>query len=96
VSQAGVYHHELRSAIQARARAQQRGNAYAGTTKLCYVLNAPATHQIAKDWTRRHPDLTAREYRQLLDSLARAESANEFGLIGELLRFRAYPKTAIR
>ncbi len=87
------YHQEIWSEIeklaaQEKAPWNEHGDRYLGTTKPCYLIRTPTVHQMARDWIQCHPELTAAEYRALLDSLAQGRSLNEIIFIGELLRFQ--------
>ncbi len=93
MSDTETHHREILAAIQAHApRREENGNHYIGTAKPCYAMSMPVARQIAREWIACHPELTAAEYRRLLDSLSRGESSNEIGLIGDFLlllpRFR--------
>lgn len=85
-----LYHREISDEIIELAKREHApyrdGDAYVGTAKRCYLIKTAVVRQMAKDWILRHPELTPAEYRQLLDSLARGTTSNEFWLIGELLQ----------
>jgi len=87
-----IYHQEILSEI--KRQAAQEGAAYVdhsddyiGTTKPCYLIRTPVIRQVAKDWIKRHPDLTPADYLCLLDSLSQGESHNEFSFVGMLLEY---------
>ena len=87
-----VYHQEILSEIKQQvARGNvpyaEQGDSYIGTTKPCYFIRTPVVRQIAKDWIKRHPELTPADYLDLLSSLSHGESDNEFSFIGMLLEY---------
>ncbi len=86
-------HHEIASDIKQQAakeglRLDKQGDRYVGTTKPSYPLKAAVTGAIARAWIARHPELTPREYRDLLSSLSHGETHNEFAFVGVLLGAR--------
>lgn len=58
---------------------------YLGTSKVCYGVSAPVKGRIVRDFLKRHPDLTAPEYVELVSSLCRGRSFDEVSLAGALL-----------
>ncbi len=60
---------------------------YIGSSKFSYSIGTPSSRKLLKDWLKKIPTLTPKEYRELLDSLARGKSHNEFSAIGKLLEF---------
>ncbi len=79
------YHKELVQAIKQNAQELQKGNRYIGTPKPWYAMKSAVAVKIGRDWINCHPDLTAAEYFQLLDSLSTGETSNEIGYIGYFL-----------
>jgi 3-methyladenine DNA glycosylase AlkD len=84
------YHLELISEVKAHAKQlsqsqKEKLENYIGTSKACYAIGADIEKQIIKQWIKKHPDLTASEYIELLDSLCQGESINEISIAGELL-----------
>lgn len=86
------HHREIAKAIRAHAneadlRWSQSGNGYIGTSKPYLPMTVGVLRHLAREWIRRHPNLGPTDYRALLNSLARADTHNEFSFIGELLGF---------
>ena len=84
------YRLELMSEVKAHAKPltqsqKEKLESYIGTTKTCYAIGTDKQRQIIKKWIKKHPDLTASEYIELLNSLCQGESCNEISLAGELL-----------
>ncbi len=87
------YHKEILQQIEQRAAEenaplQANGNHYIGTSKPGYLLRAPILHELIRDWTKRHPELTPAEYVELLNSLAKGETCDEILVVGLLLGAR--------
>ena len=87
-----VYHREILREIKQHAAREgapyvDHGDSYIGTTKPCYYIRTTVVRQFAKDWIRRHPELTPADYLDLFDSLAQGESNNEFSFIGMLVEY---------
>jgi 3-methyladenine DNA glycosylase AlkD len=87
-----VYHREILREIKQHAAQEgapyvDHGDSYIGTTKPCYLIRTAVVRQIAKDWIRRHPELTSADYLDLFDSLAQGESSNEFSFLGILVGY---------
>jgi len=86
----GKFHQELMSEVKVHARQlsqsqKEKLERYIGTSKSFYVMAATTGRQIVKEWIRRHPDLIASEYVELLNCLCRGESINEISIAGDLL-----------
>ncbi len=84
------YHKEILQQIEKRAAEEnvplrEQGDRYVGTLKPCYLLRTPVFLEIIGDWIERHPDLTCAGYLDLLDSLSRGTTYNEFVSVGALL-----------
>lgn len=89
---AAVYHQEILSEIRRQAAQEgapyvDHGDDYIGTAKPCYLIRTPVIRQVAKDWIKRHPDLTPGDYLDLLNSLSQGKSHNEFSFVGILLEY---------
>ena len=84
------YHREIVNLFKSHAetRRSKQGNDYIGSGKLLYPINSPSSRILIKEWLKSKPNLTFREYTDLLDSLALGESHNEFQVIGRLLEYR--------
>jgi 3-methyladenine DNA glycosylase AlkD len=80
----------LTKIIQASDQPRKRGSNYTGTGKISYQLKAAGRKQIVKQFKKNHPQLTKKEFIDLLDSLSLGKSADEIYLIGRLLQ--AYSK----
>jgi len=85
-----LYHKEILQQIEKRAAEEnvplrEQGDRYVGTLKPCYLLRTPVFHEVIGDWIERHPDLTCTGYLDLLDSLSRGTTYNEFISVGALL-----------
>lgn len=64
----------------------KHGSSYVGTSKFSYPMNVPTSRKLIKDWLKKI-DITSNEYTDLLNSLSRGKSHNEFSAIGKLLEF---------
>lgn len=60
---------------------------YAGSRKFSYPISIPESRKLVKSWLKANSPLTPKDYRQLLDSLSRGRSHNEFNAIGKLLEY---------
>jgi len=88
--QASIHHRELMAEVKAHARPltqsqREKLENYIGTTKSFYAIGADTERQITREWIKKHPNLTAPEYIELLGSLYRGKSCNEISLAGGLL-----------
>lgn len=85
-----AYHEELLAALEAAAGgAPWDGLAgYLGTHKRCYPLQGPARGDIVRRFLAVHPDLSLEDYVELIGSLCRGQSFDEFTLAGALLELR--------
>ena len=84
------YHLELISEVRTHATQlspsqKEKLENYIGTNKICYAIGAETERRIIKEWVKKHPDLAASEYSELLNSLYQGESINEISIAGELL-----------
>jgi len=84
------YHLELISGVRTHATQlspsqKEKLENYIGTNKICYAIGTETERRIIKEWVKKHPDLAASEYIELLSSLYQGESINEISIAGELL-----------
>jgi 3-methyladenine DNA glycosylase AlkD len=84
------YHLELISEVRTHATQlspsqKEKFKTYIGTSKVCYAIGAETERRIIKEWVKKHSDLAASEYIELLGSLYQGESINEISIAGELL-----------
>ncbi len=80
------YHQEILKHIKKKSGAgSKHAKSYCGTTKKYYDLRAADSKKIAKEFKKKYPDLTKKEFIQLLDSLAKGESHEEMSILGRLL-----------
>ena len=63
----------------------QKMKSYIGTTKPFYLMHTGVERQIARDWVRKHPDLSRDECVALLTSLYRGDSHDEICMASRLL-----------
>lgn len=86
---ANAYHEELLAALQACAAAAgtrwEGLERYLGTSKVAYPVKAAEKGQIVKAFLAAHPDLSLDDYVELIGSLCRGRSFDEFCLAGALL-----------
>jgi len=77
---------ELRKHARKASDSQlQKMKSYIGTTKPFYLMQTGVERQIARDWVRKHSDLSRDECVALLTSLYRGESHNEICMASRLL-----------
>jgi 3-methyladenine DNA glycosylase AlkD len=84
------YHLELISEVRTHATQlspsqKEKLENYIGTNKICYAIGAETGRRIIKEWVKKHQDIAASEYIELLNSLYQGESINEISIAGELL-----------
>lgn len=84
------YHLEILEELKKRAGEgtkyqKEREKSYDGTRKPCYSIKTSVKEQIAKDWLKKHLELSFSEYLGLLDSLHQGESHDEISVAGKLL-----------
>jgi 3-methyladenine DNA glycosylase AlkD len=82
------YHKEILQLIQHHSgRATQHTflDGYLGNTHPRYAISAPVLRKIAREWTREHRHLTAREYAALVEAFILAPSSTEKCMAGILL-----------
>ena len=84
------YHLELISELRTHATQlspsqKEKLEKYIGTNKVCYAIGAETERRIIKELVKKHQDLAASEYIELLNSLYQGESINEISIAGELL-----------
>jgi 3-methyladenine DNA glycosylase AlkD len=60
---------------------------YIGSSKFGYPISTPESRKIIKNWLKGHPDLTAKEFTELMDSLSLGKSFNEVTAIGKFLEY---------
>jgi len=60
---------------------------YAGHNDFSYPLNNPTERKIIKNWIKKHPNLSYREFVDLLNSLYQGKSATEKEMAGKLLGY---------
>lgn len=61
-------------------------SSYIGSTKSAYTISTPESRKLIKNWLKKKT-LTPKEYDELLSSLSRGKSHNEFSAIGKLLEY---------
>lgn len=84
------HHQEILGLIQKNSgKATQHTflNSYLGNDHPRYPISMPMLRQIAKNWMRIHPDLSANELGALLTSLVKGESSTEKCMAGILLDY---------
>lgn len=82
------YHQEivkLYDSYRGNYRSKHDGS-YIGSTKFSYSISTPESRKLIKNWLKKKT-LTVKEYKELLDSLSRGKSHNEFSTIGKLLEY---------
>jgi len=84
-------HQEILIAIRRGAKGNRKASnlrkGYSGTTHYQFGLTNPQEREIAKDWIKKHPDLSLSYFLDLLDSLYRGESLEERTMAGMLLGY---------
>lgn len=60
---------------------------YIGSTKFGYSISTPESRKLIKSWLKDRPDLSVKEFTDLLDSLALGKSNNEVTAIGKFLEY---------
>ena len=64
----------------------KHGKSYIGSGKFSYPINTPSSRELIKNWLK-SVKLTPEIYSELLLSLSKGKSHNEFSAIGKLLEF---------
>ena len=62
-------------------------NSYIGTKKFGYPIDTASSRKLIKEWLKKHPELSEKEFSGLLNSLAFGKSHNEITTIGKLLEY---------
>ncbi len=97
MNRAAIYRQEILTALERRATGPaHRGDRYSGSTKWVYPVSVPLARTIAREWIAGHPELTPGDYRRLLNLLARGQSVNEFGFLGDLLHLLPALRATLR
>ncbi len=85
------YHLEILGEIKKNAGKNGKETAwvkkYMGTNKVFYCLKSETKKRIAKDWIKKHPDISLSNYIGLLDSLFAGKSHEEISVASLLLGF---------
>jgi len=84
-------HQEILIAIKRAAKGTRRASnlpkGYSGTTHYQFDLTSLQERKIAKDWIKKHPDLSLSDFLDLLDSLYEGSSLDEKTMAGRLLGY---------
>ena len=82
------YHQEIISLYDSYAGDfhSKHSNDYIGSSKPSYPISTPESRNLIKNWLR-SKSFTPDEYKNLLDSLSKGKSHNEFSAIGKLLEY---------
>ena len=82
------YHQEIVGLYESYTGAFQSKlkSGYIGSSKFSYPISTPESRRIFVSWLK-DKNFTKKEYKELLDSLSRGKSHNEFGAIGKLLEY---------
>lgn len=75
---------------------KERDRNYIGTTKFCYSIKSAVKTQIAKKWVRKHPQISPKEFIDLLNCLYQGKSHEEISLAGKLLEILPSLREQIR
>ena len=81
------FHQELLAEMEKHKGTAGYAGGVMGTQKTCYQVNIPYRRKIARNFIKKHPELTLRKLIDLLDSLFAGKSHEEVTVAGLLLEY---------
>ena len=85
------YHQELLKELKIFPQVLDKDNfwhnAYIGSKKISYKINAVKKKEIIKNWLKKHPQLAEKEFIKLLHSLYNGQTHTEISFAGKLLEY---------